>query len=66
MLAVGAYSGARAVRGAVAQLAKKAKHVTAAIKRIDSFAFSSLINSGRLQMVGDNSEEVFYAQQFFL
>ena len=33
MLAVGAYSGPRAVCGAVAQLAQNARHVVAAIKR---------------------------------
>jgi hypothetical protein len=66
MLAVGAYSGPRAACGAVAQLAKNARHVTAAIRRMDTFAFSSLINFGRVQMVGDHSGEVFCAQQFFV
>ena len=66
ILAVGAYSGPRAACGAVAQLAKKARHVTAAIRRMDTFAFSNLINVGRVQIVGDDSEEVFCAQQVFL
>ena len=53
-LAVGAYSGPRGVCGAVAQLAKNARHVTAAIRRMDTFAFSSLITSAvfkRLAMI---------------
>jgi len=61
MLAVGGYSGPRAVRGAVAQLAKNARHVTAAIRRMDTLAFSSLIKVGRVQAVGDDSEELFCA-----
>jgi hypothetical protein len=65
-LAVGAYSGPRAVCGAVAQLAKNARHVTAAIKRMDIFVSSSFISVGRVQTVGDDSEEVFCAQQVFL
>src|SRR4029453_404035 len=65
-LAVGAYSGPRTVCGAVAQLAKNARHVTVAIRRMDDFAFSSLISGGRIQTVGDDSQEVFYAQQLFL
>jgi hypothetical protein len=44
MLAVGAYSGPRAVCGAVAQPAKNARHVIAAIRRIDSFVSSGFIS----------------------
>jgi hypothetical protein len=46
IFAVGAYSGGRPACGAVAQLAKNARHVTAAITRMDSLAFSSLIDVG--------------------
>jgi hypothetical protein len=45
-LAAGAYSGPRAVCGAVAQLATNARHVTAAITRTNIFALSSLIKVG--------------------
>src|SRR5262245_791498 len=61
--AVGAYSGPRATFGAVAQLARNARHVTAAIRRIDTFAFSSLINPRGVQAGRDDSQELFYAQQ---
>jgi hypothetical protein len=40
--------------------------VTAAIRRRDTFAFSSLISVGCVQAVGDDSQEVFCAQQVFL
>jgi hypothetical protein len=63
MLAVGAYSGPRPGFGAVAQLARNARHVIAAVRRIDNLALSGLINAGRVQTVGDDSEEVFRAQQ---
>ena len=66
MLAVAGYSGPRAVWGAVAQLAKKARHVTAAIRRMDIFVSSGFISAGRVQTVGDDSEELFCAQQVFL
>lgn len=57
MLAVGPYSGPRAICGAVAQLAKNATHVPAAIRRVVTLAFSSLINVGifgRLAMIAKN------------
>jgi hypothetical protein len=65
-LAAGAYSGPRAVCGAVAQLVNNATHVTPAISRMDIFVSSSFISAGRAQMVGDDSEELFCAQQVFL
>jgi hypothetical protein len=65
-LAVGAYSGPRAVCGAVAQLANNATHVIPAIRRTDIFVSSGFISVGRVQAVGDDSEEVFCAQQVFL
>ena len=63
-LAVGTYSGPRAVCGAVAQLANNATHVTTAIGRKDTFAFSSLIGIGRFLDGRDVSEEVFSAHEF--
>jgi hypothetical protein len=42
MLAVGAYSGPRAVCGAVAQLVKNARHVAAALRRIQIGVFDCL------------------------
>src|SRR6185312_10313562 len=41
-LAVGAYSGPRAVHGAVAQLANNARHVAAAMRRIQIDVFECL------------------------
>jgi len=64
MLAVGAYSGPRAVCGVVAQLARTAAHVTAAIRRMDTPAFSTLISVARIQAVGDHSQEVFCCSKF--
>jgi hypothetical protein len=63
MLAVGGYSGPRAV-GAVAQLAKNARHVTAAIKRRDTLAFSSLISAGHVRTDGDNSKKCSARSKF--
>jgi hypothetical protein len=63
MPAVGAYSGPRAVCGAVAQLANNATHVTPAIRRMDVFVSSGFTSAGRVQTVGDDSEEAFCAQQ---
>ena len=64
MLAAGAYSGPRAVCGAVAQLAKNARDVTAAIKRRDTHAFSSLISVGHVQTDGDNSKKCSARSKF--
>src|SRR6188474_855745 len=64
MLAVGAYSGPRAVCGAVAQLAKNARPVTPAMCRMDSFVSSGFISVGRVQTVGDDSEEVSARSKF--
>jgi hypothetical protein len=65
-LALGAYSGPRAVCGAVAQLAKNATQIIPAIRRMDIFVSSRFIGARRVQTVGDDSEEVFCAQQVFL
>jgi hypothetical protein len=62
-LAVGAYSGPRAVCGAVAQLANNAAYVTVAIRRKDTFAFSSLMGIGVLDG-RDVGEEVFCTHEF--
>jgi len=43
-LAVCAYSGPRAARGVVAQLAKNARHVRAAINRVGIPVFSSFMS----------------------
>src|SRR3954464_5766183 len=65
-LAVGAYSGPRAVCGAVAQLVNNAAYVIPAIRRMDIFVSSSFISAARAQTVGDDSEELSCAQQVFL
>src|SRR6478672_8507656 len=52
MLAVGAYSGPRAACGAVAQPAKNAKHVTAAIRRMDTIVSSGFISVGDVRREG--------------
>jgi len=54
------------VGGAVAQLAKNARHVTAAITRTDIVLFLGFIIVGYVQTVRDDSEEVFFSQQVFL
>lgn len=64
MFAVGPYSGPRAVFGAVAQLVKNAKHVTAPIRRMDTLAFSTLIDVGRDQTVGDDSKKCSARSKF--
>lgn len=46
--AVGAYSGPRAVCGAVAQLANNAIHVIPAIRRMDAFVSSGFIGVGNV------------------
>src|SRR5436309_15311596 len=46
MLAVGAYSGPRTVFGAVAHPTKNARHVTAALRRIDILVCRSFISEG--------------------
>jgi hypothetical protein len=64
--AVGAYSGPRAVCGAVAQLANNAIQVIPALRRMDIFVSSSFMSVGGVQTVGDDSEEVSDAQQVSL
>jgi len=54
------------VCGAVAQLAKTARHVAAAITRMDIVLSSGFIIVGYVQTVSDDSEEVFSSQQVFL
>jgi len=50
--AVGAYSGPRAVCGAVAQLANNAIHVVPAIRRMDALVSSSFISVGNVHTLG--------------
>src|SRR6478672_11896100 len=63
-LAVGAYSGPRTVCGAVAQLAKNARHVTAAITRTDIVLSSGFIIVGCVQTVGDDSQKFSTRSRF--
>jgi len=50
-LAVGAYSGPRAVRGAVAQLANNAIHVNPAIRRTDAFVGFISVGEARREVL---------------
>jgi hypothetical protein len=62
MLAVGAYSGPRAARGAVAQPAKNARHVAAVMRRVRMGIFDCLrfISFWAMTPVLDISQQYFH------
>src|SRR4029453_10467455 len=65
-LAVGGYSGPRAVCGAVAQLANNAIQVNPAIRRMDVFVSSCFISGWRVQTVAMIGEKAILRAASFL